>query len=99
MASKSYIIALGLLEGHLTADTAAQAAHVEVQSQIDRWGEVEDSKYGYTYLSELRSHFLSFQSSRCRLSRCSSKTGVSSPDDEPNLAAERFRGSVMSIVQ
>lgn len=41
--SKSFIIALALVEGHLTVDDAAKAAHVEVQSQIDRWGEVEDS--------------------------------------------------------
>lgn len=27
----------------MTVEEAAQAAHVEVQSQIDRWGEVEDS--------------------------------------------------------
>lgn len=44
MASKSYIIALALAEGKLTAEEAALAAHVEVQSQIDRWGEVEDSE-------------------------------------------------------
>ena len=44
MASKSYLIGLGLAEGRLTADQAALAAHVEVQSQIDRWGEVEDSE-------------------------------------------------------
>lgn len=44
MASKSYLIALGLAEGHLSVEQAAQAAHVEVQSQIDRWGEVEDSE-------------------------------------------------------
>lgn len=43
LASKSYLIALALVEGHLTVDEAAHAAHVEVQSQIDRWGEVEDS--------------------------------------------------------
>ncbi|GAA5968029.1 hypothetical protein JCM11641_003706 [Rhodosporidiobolus odoratus] len=43
LASKSYLIALGLVEGHLTADEAAKCAHVEVQSQIDRWGEVEDT--------------------------------------------------------
>jgi len=43
MASKSYIIALALAEGQITADEAAQASHVEVQSQIDRWGEVEDT--------------------------------------------------------
>ncbi|GAA5837634.1 hypothetical protein JCM9279_006815 [Rhodotorula babjevae] len=43
LASKSYLIALALVEGHLTVDEAAHAAHVEVQSQIDRWGEVEDT--------------------------------------------------------
>ncbi|KAM0792369.1 hypothetical protein ACM66B_005049 [Microbotryomycetes sp. NB124-2] len=43
LASKSYLIALGLVEGHLTVDEAAKAAHVEVQSQIDKWGEVEDT--------------------------------------------------------
>ncbi|GAA6061838.1 hypothetical protein JCM10212_000755 [Sporobolomyces blumeae] len=43
LASKSYLIALALTEGFLTVDEAAQAAHVEVQSQIDRWGEVEDT--------------------------------------------------------
>lgn len=43
LASKSYLIALGLVEGFLSVDQAALAAHVEVQSQIDRWGEVEDS--------------------------------------------------------
>ncbi|GAA5905080.1 ATP synthase complex assembly protein ATP12 [Sporobolomyces salmoneus] len=43
LASKSYLIALGLVEGYFTVDEAAQAAHVEVQSQIDRWGEVEDT--------------------------------------------------------
>ncbi|GAA5826063.1 hypothetical protein JCM5353_004199 [Sporobolomyces roseus] len=43
LASKSYLIALGLVEGFFTVDQAAQAAHVEVQSQIDRWGEVEDT--------------------------------------------------------
>ncbi|TNY19201.1 hypothetical protein DMC30DRAFT_418114 [Rhodotorula diobovata] len=43
LASKSYLIALGLVEGYLSVDEAAKAAHVEVQSQIDRWGEVEDT--------------------------------------------------------
>lgn len=52
MASKSYIIGLGLAEGHLTVEQAAQAAHVEVQSQIERWGEVEDS--ASTLLTRLR---------------------------------------------
>lgn len=42
MTSKSFLIAFALVKGHLTVDQAAQASHVEVQSQIDRWGEVED---------------------------------------------------------
>ncbi|POY74317.1 hypothetical protein BMF94_2511 [Rhodotorula taiwanensis] len=43
LASKSYLIALSLVEGYFSVDEAAKAAHVEVQSQIDRWGEVEDT--------------------------------------------------------
>ncbi|EJU05482.1 ATP12-domain-containing protein [Dacryopinax primogenitus] len=42
-ATKSFLIALALVEGRITAEEAAQAAHVEVNSQIERWGEVEDS--------------------------------------------------------
>jgi len=43
-ASKSFIIALALCRGHLTAEQASQASHVEVRSQIEIWGEVEDSQ-------------------------------------------------------
>jgi len=43
LASKSYLIALALVQGHLSVEDAAQCAHVEVQSQINRWGEVEDT--------------------------------------------------------
>ncbi|KZV92840.1 ATP12-domain-containing protein [Exidia glandulosa HHB12029] len=42
-ASKSLIVALALVRGRITPEEAAQAAHVEVLSQIQRWGEVEDS--------------------------------------------------------
>ena len=42
--SKSLIIALALIKNHLTVEEAALAATVEVNSQIERWGEVEDSK-------------------------------------------------------
>ena len=42
--TKSFLIALALVKRHLTAEQASQAAHVEVSSQIQRWGEVEDSK-------------------------------------------------------
>ncbi|KAI0806963.1 ATP12-domain-containing protein [Fomes fomentarius] len=41
--SKSFLIGLALVMRHLNVDQAAQAAHVEVNSQIERWGEVEDS--------------------------------------------------------
>ena len=44
-ASKSLIIGLGLVKRHLTVEEAARAATVEVDSQIERWGEVEDSKF------------------------------------------------------
>ncbi|HEV7737183.1 MAG TPA: hypothetical protein VGO47_07420, partial [Chlamydiales bacterium] len=43
-AAKSLIIGLALIKGHLSTEEAAQAAQVEVTSQIERWGEVEDSK-------------------------------------------------------
>ncbi|EIW84993.1 ATP12-domain-containing protein [Coniophora puteana RWD-64-598 SS2] len=41
--TKSFIISLALIKGHLTAEQAALASQVEVASQIQRWGEVEDS--------------------------------------------------------
>ncbi|KJA18613.1 hypothetical protein HYPSUDRAFT_45164 [Hypholoma sublateritium FD-334 SS-4] len=42
-ASKSLIIALALVMHHLTVEQASLAALVEVSSQIERWGEVEDT--------------------------------------------------------
>lgn len=44
-ASKSLIIALALVTHHLTVEQASLAALVEVNSQIERWGEVEDSEF------------------------------------------------------
>jgi len=41
--TKSFLIALALVNGRIDAEQAAQAASVEVNSQIERWGEVEDS--------------------------------------------------------
>ncbi|EJD05961.1 ATP12-domain-containing protein [Fomitiporia mediterranea MF3/22] len=41
--TKSFIIALALIRGQLDVEQAAQAGHVEVNSQIEKWGEVEDS--------------------------------------------------------
>jgi len=41
--TKSFIIALALVQKHLTAEEASLAAEVEVASQIQRWGEVEDT--------------------------------------------------------
>ncbi|KAL5511522.1 ATP12 [Sanghuangporus vaninii] len=42
-STKSFIIALALVNGRIDVEEAAQAAHVEVNSQIEAWGEVEDS--------------------------------------------------------
>ncbi|PPQ73894.1 hypothetical protein CVT26_011726 [Gymnopilus dilepis] len=42
-ATKSLIIALALVKKHLSVEDAALAATVEVNSQIERWGEVEDT--------------------------------------------------------
>jgi ATP synthase F1 complex assembly factor 2 len=44
-ATKSFIVALALVKRHLTVDEAAKAAQVEVDSQIERWGEVEDCEF------------------------------------------------------
>ncbi|KAJ9105624.1 hypothetical protein QFC20_004304 [Naganishia adeliensis] len=41
--TKSFLIAFALVSGKLTVDQAARAAHVEVSSQIELWGEVEDA--------------------------------------------------------
>ncbi|QRV86130.1 protein ATP12, mitochondrial [Ceratobasidium sp. AG-Ba] len=43
LSTKSFIIGLAFVKGQITAEKAAQAAHVEVSSQIERWGEVEDT--------------------------------------------------------
>ncbi|KAF6767109.1 ATP12, ATPase F1F0-assembly protein [Kalmanozyma brasiliensis GHG001] len=43
MLTKSFLISVGLVSGHLSVKQASEAAEVEVQSQIDRWGSVEDS--------------------------------------------------------
>ena len=58
--TKSFIIALALVKRRLTADQAAETAHVEVNSQIERWGEVEDCKY--LSLSTCWHSFLFFRS-------------------------------------
>lgn len=42
--TKSFVIAMALVLRRLTPEQAALAASVEVNSQIERWGEVEDSK-------------------------------------------------------
>lgn len=40
--TKSFLIGLALVRGFINVEQAAQASHVEVNSQIERWGEVED---------------------------------------------------------
>lgn len=41
--TKSFIISMALVKRHLNVEQASNAAHVEVNSQIQRWGEVEDT--------------------------------------------------------
>ncbi|KAL7750610.1 ATP synthase mitochondrial F1 complex assembly factor 2 [Sorochytrium milnesiophthora] len=43
MTAKSFIVGLALVEGHISALEASRAARVELESQIQQWGEVEDS--------------------------------------------------------
>lgn len=45
MSSKSFLIGFALVHKGVTVEQAAQAAHVEMNAQMDRWGEVEDSKF------------------------------------------------------
>jgi ATP synthase F1 complex assembly factor 2 len=56
--TKSFIIALALVHGSINAEQAALASQVEVASQIERWGEVEDCMYAHrfhaSYETELR---------------------------------------------
>ena len=40
LTSKSFVLSLALVEGKLSVEEAVQCAQVEVQSQIDRWGQV-----------------------------------------------------------
>ncbi|KAI9258555.1 hypothetical protein BY458DRAFT_440765 [Sporodiniella umbellata] len=43
MTSKSFLIGFTLVKNGVSVENAACAAHVEMKSQMDRWGEVEDS--------------------------------------------------------
>ena len=40
--SKSFLIALAFVMRHITVEQAALASTVEVTSQVQKWGEVED---------------------------------------------------------
>lgn len=40
--TKSFLLALALVQKQITAEQAALASQVEVASQIETWGEVED---------------------------------------------------------
>lgn len=52
--TKSFIIALALVHGRITAEQAALASQVEVASQIERWGEVEDCMYIHLFVHPTR---------------------------------------------
>ncbi|KIO22726.1 hypothetical protein M407DRAFT_78903, partial [Tulasnella calospora MUT 4182] len=41
-STKSFLAGFALVKGHLSVDDLANVAHVEVLSQIETWGEVED---------------------------------------------------------
>ncbi|CAO3587563.1 unnamed protein product [Absidia cylindrospora] len=43
LTSKSFLIGLALVKHAVSVEHAAQAAQVEMNSQMERWGEVEDS--------------------------------------------------------
>ena len=45
LTSKSFVLSLALVEGRLSVEEAVQCAHVEVQSQIDRWGQVASGMF------------------------------------------------------
>lgn len=43
--AKSFLIGLAVVHKRITVEQAALAARVEVSSQIERWGEVEDCTF------------------------------------------------------
>lgn len=47
--TKSFIIAFALVHGHIGAEQASLTSQVEVTSQIERWGEVEDCMYAHRF--------------------------------------------------
>lgn len=59
--SKSFLIALALVQKYITAEEAALASHVEVNSQIEKWGEVEDCKKSFSGLYVKLINLLVFQ--------------------------------------
>jgi ATP synthase F1 complex assembly factor 2 len=54
LTTKSFIIALAVVHGRINAEQAALASQVEVASQIERWGEVEDCTYIYFFVQPSR---------------------------------------------
>ncbi|KAJ2984549.1 ATP synthase complex assembly protein atp12, partial [Globomyces sp. JEL0801] len=43
LRAKSFMIGLALIERRISVEYASMAARLEVQQQINRWGEVEDA--------------------------------------------------------
>lgn len=60
MSSKSFLIGFALVHKGISVEHAAQAAQVEMNAQMDRWGEVEDSKFIIINLIEFGIHFFFF---------------------------------------
>lgn len=77
-ATKSFIIALAICKGHLSANDASEAAQVEVRNQIERWGEVEDSKSKCLLKISTGAQTLTEYSTRCGSRRHPSGTGIRS---------------------
>lgn len=75
MTTKSFMIALMLVDGHLSVEQASKAAEVEVASQIERWGEVEDT------------HDVDFQDVRRQLGSVAAMLVTTSPEHAKTVAS------------
>jgi hypothetical protein len=73
--TKSFIIALALVCGRITAEQAALASQVEVASQIERWGEVEDCAYVHRFVN-LRGLTLYIQPTTLTIMTCDGTSAV-----------------------
>ncbi len=52
MSSKSFLIGFAVVHKGVSVEHASNAAQVEMMAQMDRWGEVEDSKFFFFFCYE-----------------------------------------------